>query len=170
MKSGLDSMPDPTGEAPCTKPARRAAPLIARIWLKSLERNPMSAPIGFTSQKRERFLALLEQGFDVTAAADKAGTTPQTVHKWVRAGRKEETGDKREFADRFDAIRNPVIPIGPLDHDDLIRLLEAQARQGRIEAMKLLLTKPWEKVEKPQKEEPAPVLSIMKKLEAKRAQ
>jgi transposase-like protein len=124
----------------------------------------------FTPEKRERYLTLIETGRTGKEAAEAVSISRTTVNKWVRAGRLEGAqADKRQFAERFDALRTGPQDNGSLTQADLVRLLEISARTGSVSAMKLLLERPWEK-KQPEEEKPAPVLSLMDKLQARRAE
>lgn len=124
----------------------------------------------FTPEKRERYLTLIETGRSGKEAAESVGISRTTVNKWVRAGRLDTApADKRQFAERFDALRTGPNTNGDLSQTDLVRLLEISARSGSVSAMKLLLERPWEK-KQPEEEKPAPVLSILDKIAAKRAE
>lgn len=108
----------------------------------------------FTMQKRERFLAYLERGSSVKESADAADISRQTVSAWVREGKAlDDNSDKAAFARRYEAILAGSGPV-ELTRSDLVRMLEEKARAGNIGAMKLLLTKPWEAVRPPEKDEP----------------
>lgn len=123
----------------------------------------------FTPERRERFLALIETGRTISDACAAVGISRNSVNNWVKEGREDDApADKAEFARRFDFIRNG--PQGThLTKQDLVSLLEAKARSGNVNAMRLLLERPWEKQQKP-KEEPkkAPVLSLADKLAERR--
>lgn len=124
----------------------------------------------FTTEKRERFLTLLETGRTQKDACEAVNISKTTVNKWVQAGRLDNAEpDKRSFAERFDRLKTAPTTDGHLTQDDVIRLLEISARNGSVSAMKLLLERPWEK--KPKEEEKtAPVLSLVERLAAKRAE
>jgi transposase len=60
----------------------------------------------FTPERRERFLAKLEDGRNVEQAAADVGINPSTVARWAAKGRPPAaTPEAQEFAQRFDAIR-----------------------------------------------------------------
>jgi transposase len=95
----------------------------------------------FSPERRSRFLGLLEGGRNVEEACAAVGVSRSTVSKWVARGRAGD-GEAAAFAEAFDAIRAADSGRGedrPLDEDDLVRLLERQARRGSVPAMKMLL-------------------------------
>lgn len=97
----------------------------------------------FTPERRERFLTLMEAGRTMEEACADVGVSRVTVSKWRAEGRKAEMGDKAVFAERLDAIRSGEGE-ARLQDDDVIRMLEVAARNGSVQAMRLLLTRPWE--------------------------
>jgi hypothetical protein len=93
----------------------------------------------FTTARRERFLTLLETGRNVEEACATVKVGRATIGRWAASGRAPGARpDQLEFADRFDAIREGRADAS-LTIDDLVRLLEKAARQGSVQAMKLLL-------------------------------
>ena len=106
----------------------------------------------FTAEKRERFLTLVESGRTLGEAAGDVGVSRQTIANWRNRGRLGDGEDYVAFAERMDAIG---VEDDGLKQEDLIRMLEKQARNNSIRAIQLLLERPWErKVEK--KAEPEP--------------
>jgi transposase len=102
-------------------------------------------PIKFTAERRERFLTLLETGRNIEEACADVGVSRATVTKWAAKGRRPgATDDSVEFAFRLDEIRDGQRDAN-LNDDDLVRLLEKQARKGSVRAIQLLLERPWEK-------------------------
>jgi transposase len=125
--------------------------------------------MAFTPERRERFLTLIETGRGVGEAAQAVGISRSAVTKWVREGNAEGAHpDKAEFATRYEALRNGPSEVDGLSLADLIKLLEAKARKGDVQAIKLLIDKPWTKNAAPAEEPMAPVLSLMDKLAARR--
>jgi len=96
--------------------------------------------IRFTPDLRERFLTLVERGDSIEEACADVGVSRATVTKWAARGRKGNVLDDGsvEFAFRLDEIREGANEEG-LSRDDIIRLLEKAARNGSVQAMKLLL-------------------------------
>lgn len=127
----------------------------------------------FTPERRERFLTFIETGKSVTDAADAVGVSRSAITKWVREGKAEGAHpDKAEFAKRYEDLRHGPRGATDLSQADLVKLLEAHARKGSVQAIKLLLERPWEKKGPAPAEEPvhsAPVLSIMDKLAERKA-
>lgn len=106
----------------------------------------------FTAEKRERFLTLMESGRTLGEAAGDIGVSRQTIANWRNRGRLGDGEAYVAFAERMDAIG---VDDDGLTQDDLIRMLEKQARNNSIRAIQLLLERPWErKAEK--KAEPQP--------------
>jgi hypothetical protein len=105
-----------------------------------------SSQIKFTADRRERLLTLLERGDSMEDACGDVGISRGTVSKWAARGRKPNAPDdgSAEFAFRLDEIREGLNDEG-LSQQDVIRLLEKSARKGSVQAMKLLLDRPWEK-------------------------
>ena len=123
----------------------------------------------FSPERRERFLTLLETGRNVTEAASAVGISRGSVNKWVRAGQAPNApADKAEFSRRYEEIRKGPQTNETLTQADLIRLLEVAARKGSVQALKMLLDRPWEQA-KPIDDKPvAPVLSLMDRLAERR--
>jgi hypothetical protein len=102
----------------------------------------------FTPERRERFLTLLEVGRTVRDACADVHVSQTTIGKWAARGRATgATVEEVEFAVRFDAIREGTGSgqHRPLTSEDLVALLERAARRGSVQAMKLLLERPWER-------------------------
>ena len=91
----------------------------------------------FTSERRERFLTLLEAGRNVEQSAADVDVNPSTVARWAAKGRAGTTDEAREFAERFDAIRQGDCE--RLSEDDVRRALEQAVRKGSVTAMKAWL-------------------------------
>lgn len=105
----------------------------------------MTTKAKFTTELRERFLTLLETGANIEEACADIGISRATITKWAARGRKAGADeDAAEFAFRFDEIKEGTNERG-LTKDDLIRLLEKQARKGSVQATLKLLERPWEK-------------------------
>lgn len=123
----------------------------------------------FTSERRERYLTLLETGRTITEACEAVGISRSAVSKWIGQGQQEGAHpDKAEFAARVAEIRDGPANAPGLTIPDLVKLLEARARKGDVSAIRLLLDRPWEKTVAP--EQPvAPVLSIVDRLIARKA-
>lgn len=96
----------------------------------------------FTNEKRERFLTLLESGRTIGEAAESVGVTRQTVATWRTRGRLGDGDEYVAFAERMDSVGHAD---DGLTQDDLIRMLEKQARNNSIRAIQLLLERPWER-------------------------
>lgn len=77
----------------------------------------------FSLERRERFLALLSVGQTVEGAAAAAGTSRQTVGRWVARGRVPGgSPEYRAFSERFDAIRSG-------EAEDVARRREAEQEE-----------------------------------------
>lgn len=113
----------------------------------------------FDTARRERFLTLRETGRSIKDAAEQTPISRGTVYNWLEAGKDKRDAESIEFLERHAAI----VDAG-LDEKDLIYLLELKARQGSVQAVKLLLEKPWKK----QKEPEAPKLDLFDELATKR--
>lgn len=99
----------------------------------------------FTTERREQFLSMLERGHTQEEACAHVGISRTTIVKWTTRGRlANASAEASEFAERFDAIKD-CAPFAHLSDDDLIRLLEKQAKKGSVNAIRLLLERPWEK-------------------------
>ena len=125
----------------------------------------MSEDKTFNSERREKFLTLLEVGRTVQEAAAEVGVTTTTVYRWAEKGRFEEDTERAEFSERFHAIKDGTNE-KRLGKDDLIVLLEKSARRGSVQAIKLLLERPWDRQVKEEKPKPK---SVIDELAAKRA-
>lgn len=126
----------------------------------------MSEDKTFNPERREKFLTLIEVGRNVQEAAAEVGVTTTTVYRWADKGRFEEDTDRAEFSERFHAIQTGTNE-KRLGKDDLIVLLEKSARRGSVQAIKLLLERPWDR--KPEKEDKPKPTSVIDELAAKRA-
>jgi hypothetical protein len=95
----------------------------------------------FSPDLRERFLTLLERGDSIEDACADIGISRATITKWAARGRKSDaaTDDgSAEFAFRFDEIREGLGE-SSLSRDDVLKLLEKAARNGSVQAQKILL-------------------------------
>jgi hypothetical protein len=96
--------------------------------------------IKFSTDLRERFLTLLERGDSIEDACADVGISRATVTKWAARGRKPDAPDdgSAEFAFRLDEIREGANEPS-LSRDDVVKLLEKAARNGSVQAQKILL-------------------------------
>jgi len=108
--------------------------------------------VKFSSEKRERFLTLLESGRTIGEAAADVGIARQTIFNWRNRGRLGDGEAQVEFAERMDAIG---LEDDGLERADLIRMLEKQARNGSTRAIQLLLERPWERKRETETKPPA---------------
>ena len=97
----------------------------------------------FTAERRGRFVGLIEAGSTQEEACAAVGVTRATIVRWVAQGRKGKSTEHAEFAKAMDAARGDRP--GPVSGEELIQLLERQARKGSVRAIQLLLERPWEK-------------------------
>ena len=122
--------------------------------------------ITFTDDRRKTWLKLVESGLTRTEANLRVGVSDRTIAKWLRVGRLAEDGPQFEFAQAFDAIKQrPPKPnaaqlvnqerAGGLSVPELVALLEQEALNGNVPALKYLLERPWER--KNEQEEAKPV-------------
>lgn len=91
----------------------------------------------FTSERRERFLTLLETGRNVEQAAADVDVNPSTVARWAARGRAGASEEASTFAERFDAIRDGQGE--RLAEGDVVRALEQAIRKGSVTAMRIWL-------------------------------
>lgn len=91
----------------------------------------------FTSERRERFLTLLETGRNVEQAAADVDVNPSTVARWATRGRAGADEETVAFAERLDAIRDG--DQGELTETDVRRAVELAIRKGSVTAMRLWL-------------------------------
>ena len=110
----------------------------------------------FDLVRRESWIALLDSGMSQGEACERVRVSPGTIGKWLRRGRLETKGDYFEFAAAVDKIRprprrktpNSLVVQerqGGLDVGQLVSLLEEQALNGNVQAIKHLLDRPWER-------------------------
>ena len=122
--------------------------------------------ITFTDDRRKTWLQLIESGLTRTEANLRVGVSDKTIAKWLRVGRQADEGNQFEFAQAFDAIKKqPPKPnaaqlvnqerAGGLSVTELVALLEQEALNGNVPALKYLLERPWER--KNDQEEAQPV-------------
>ena len=99
-----------------------------------------STPHTFTAEKRAAVLVLMEAGYSMAEAAERVGVNRNTVTNYANAGRENRSPDHVEFAARFDRALGRDIPEDEgLTKRDLVRLLEKSAKNGSVQAIKLLL-------------------------------
>lgn len=97
---------------------------------------PLSMPNSIAGR---RVLALMTVGFSVQDACSAAKLDRSTVYRWVKDGRHPDASPElRAFATRFDLLVHGPQGDSPSDQD-LLRLLEARARRGNVEAIRYLL-------------------------------
>jgi hypothetical protein len=112
--------------------------------------------IRFTPERRRTWLELVESGQSQKSANMAVHVSDRTIAEWLRVGREQSEGEKFEFAQAYDAIkparrkRAPAELVkqergGGLDVPTLVALLEAEALNGSVQAMKYLLERPWER-------------------------
>ena len=110
----------------------------------------------FTLERRESYVELLKSGQTQTSACEELNISTDTIGRWLRRGRKETSGEYFDFAQSHDAIRPPrrkrrpselvsAERAGGLDVPTLVALLEAEALNGNVQAIKYLLERPWER-------------------------
>jgi hypothetical protein len=103
----------------------------------------------FTSERRERFLTRIERGDSIEDACAVAGVGRATTTRWAARGRVPGAApDAVEFARRVDDVRAGR-NLAPLSKAALVRLLERAALRGSVQAMRLLLERPWERSDGP---------------------
>jgi len=98
-----------------------------------------------------RLVGSIRAGMTIAEAARDVDVPEPTVKRWLVRGRKEEGSVYARLAGDVDAFRAEVKE--PLGRDDLVPMLEVAARRGSVQAIKLLLERPWEKksADKPEK-------------------
>ena len=92
----------------------------------------------FTPANRETFAALTEDGLTIADAARVTGIGEKTAKRWLARGRRETSGEYRDFADaveRAREARDEAEP--PLDQAELKAVVSRAARKGSVQAMKL---------------------------------
>jgi transcriptional regulator with XRE-family HTH domain len=136
-----------------------------------------SAP-RFTAERRTKWLELLAAGQSQEEACKEVGVSPVTIRRWLADGRASKNPDRKAFADAFDALpkRKPRPSPrslvkqerdGKLDRDQLEALLEQAALDLNVQAIKLLLERPWDKdADQDQAEQAEP--DIFDELDARR--
>ena len=114
----------------------------------------MAGRTAFTPTTTARLLEAIRAGRSLEQVCGEVGITQDTFQRWVRRGRAESSGGYRDFANAVDQARG-LRDEERLSEDDLVRLLERSARKGSVQAIKLLLERPWERkemaVEKPKR-------------------
>lgn len=98
----------------------------------------------FTPETAERLLTGLRDGLSVEQACEQAGIPRSTFGTWMRKGAREDGGAFRDFRVEVERARLQVHE-GGLSEEELVRLLEGQARRGHIRAIHLLLMRPWDR-------------------------
>jgi len=112
--------------------------------------------IRFTPERRKTWLELVESGQSQKNANLEVGVSDRTIAQWLKLGRLQTEGEKFEFAQAYDAAkpqRRKPAPAelvkderaGQLSVKQLVALLEHEALQGNVQAIKYLLERPWEK-------------------------
>ncbi|MEI6446467.1 MAG: hypothetical protein WCO96_01150 [Actinomycetes bacterium] len=101
-------------------------------------------------------MKLIELGSTQDEANSTVGVSSATVRRWLQEGRAGKSDERRKFAETFDALpkRKPrPAPKslvkqereGKLTPDQLEALLEQAAVDLNVQAIRLLLERPWEK-------------------------
>ena len=112
--------------------------------------------IRFTSERRKTWLELVESGLSQKDANREVGVSDRTIAQWLKIGRATNEGEKFEFAQAYDVVkprRRKPAPAelvkqertGGLSVEQLVALLEHEALQGNVQAIKYLLERPWER-------------------------
>ena len=113
-------------------------------------------PKRFTSERRAHWLSLVTAGGSQEEACAEVGVSPLTIRRWLANGRAGKTPEAKAFAEAVDALpkRKPrPAPKslvkqereGKLTPDQLEALLEQAAVDLNVQAIRLLLERPWEK-------------------------
>ena len=87
----------------------------------------------FTLQNRETFTCLTEDGLTIADAARVVGIGEKTAKRWLARGRRETSGDYRDFADaveRAREARDQAEP--PLDPAELKAVVSRAAKKGSV--------------------------------------
>jgi len=109
----------------------------------------------FTSDRRNEWLKLVEAGATQDDANRQVKVSTATVWRWLKAGREATEGPQFEFAQAVDSLpkrRRQPTPAqlvvkqrtGRLSEADLVMLLEEAATDLNVQAIRLLLERPWE--------------------------
>lgn len=112
----------------------------------------------FVPARRKAFLKAIEQGSTQAQACESLKVSPTTIAKWLSRGRKATSGPEFEFASTYDSFAPPKKKRKPrqlvaeqaeggLSVDQLVSLLEHEALNGNVQALKYLLERPWEKLD-----------------------
>jgi transposase-like protein len=102
----------------------------------------MGADSKFTPARTAAVLASLRAGVSVADACLPLDVSPGTVRNWLSRGRREQVGPFADFAAEVDTAREEValrVAEAGLGEEDLLRLMEATARRGSVQAAKFLL-------------------------------
>lgn len=94
--------------------------------------------------------------------ADAIDVHPATVRRWMRRGRDEPSSIYGRLVAAVDAAGAGRGE--PLGREELVTLLERQARRGNVRAIQLLLERPWTKGE-----QAAPASGLIDELARRRA-
>jgi transposase len=111
--------------------------------------------VKFTSERRDEWLKLVKAGASQEDANRQVKVSPVTITRWLKAGREASEGPQFEFAQAVDALpkrRRQPTPAqlvvkqrtGRLSEADLVMLLEEAATDLNVQAIRLLLERPWE--------------------------
>jgi hypothetical protein len=94
---------------------------------------------------------MLIAGATLEDACAEVGVSRTTVNRWIAKGRRQPDTPAGEFAAEIDRAQSRAKPAGDdpdpaaaLTTDQLVALLEGQAREGKLSAIQLLLKRPWE--------------------------
>ena len=109
----------------------------------------------FTSERRNEWLKLVEGGASHDDANRQVRVSHMTISRWLKTGREATEGPQFEFAQAVDALpkrRRKPSPAqlvvkqrtGRLSEADLVMLLEEAATDLNVQAIRLLLERPWE--------------------------
>ena len=109
----------------------------------------------FTSERRNEWLKLVKAGASHDDANRQVRVSHMTISRWLKAGREATEGSQFEFAQAVDALpkrRQKPSPAqlvvkqrtGRLSEADLVMLLEEAATDLNVQAIRLLLERPWE--------------------------
>lgn len=112
----------------------------------------------FTLERRAAFLAEIEAGRTQAQACKTLKVSGATIQKWLSRGRTATEGEAHDFARAYDQLKPPRRKRkarelveeqrqGGLSVEDLVRLLEHEALNGNVPAIKYLLERPWERTD-----------------------